>query len=357
MRFLFIVQGEGRGHMTQTISMQDMLMKNGHEVVEVLVGKSERRQIPKFFYEKIKSPVLLYESPNFLVGANNKGILLFKSIWYNITRCPRYFKSMAFIKQRIQQLKPDLVINFYELLAGFTYAFYRPSSPYVCVGHQFLLLHPKFVFPKGQKVQRFMLNMNTWFTSLRAKKFLALSFVPMVDVPGKKIYVVPPLLRKEVLQLTPGNENYLLGYMLNAGYSEEIIRWHQDRPEIIAHFFWDKNDAPEDIEIETNLFFHKISDIKFLAYMKNCMAYASTSGFESICEAMFLRKPILMVPTGGHFEQKCNALDASRAGAGIVCQSFELNKLLDYIPHYNNDDRFEYWVKNAETMFLNLLTK
>jgi len=39
MRFLFIVQGEGRGHMTQAISMHDILVRNGHEVVEILIGK------------------------------------------------------------------------------------------------------------------------------------------------------------------------------------------------------------------------------------------------------------------------------------------------------------------------------
>ena len=36
-----------------------------------------------------------------------------------------------------------------------------------------------------------------------------------------------------------------------------------------------------------------------------CKAYASTAGFESVCEAMYLGKPILMVPA--HIEQDCNA--------------------------------------------------
>ena len=40
MKFLFIVQGEGRGHLTQAITLEEMLLRNGHEVVEVLVGKS-----------------------------------------------------------------------------------------------------------------------------------------------------------------------------------------------------------------------------------------------------------------------------------------------------------------------------
>lgn len=44
MKFLFIVQGEGRGHFTQAITLEEMLLRNGHEVVEVLVGKA--RHVP-----------------------------------------------------------------------------------------------------------------------------------------------------------------------------------------------------------------------------------------------------------------------------------------------------------------------
>jgi len=356
MRFIFIVQGEGRGHMTQAISLRDMLLRNGHEVVEVLVGKSPNREIPGFFFDKIQVPVHTYESPNFQVAQNNKGIKIYQSILYNTLKLKTYVKSCRFIKTRIKETKADMVINFYEMLAGITYLFFNPKVPYICLGHQFLLLHPKFVFPKGQKFQIFMLNFLTKLTSARAKMRLGLSFIDMPDVPGKKLYVVPPLLRKEVLSLTPTNGNYILGYVLNAGYSEEILKWHKTKPDVVAHFFWDKKDVPEDYEMEPNLFFHHLSDVKFLEYMKNCMAFSSTAGFESVCEAMYLRKPILMVPTGGHIEQLCNSVDATRAGAGIALDKFDLNALLDYIPLYpKSDTTFKEWVLGAENRFLEML--
>ena len=92
--------------------------------------------------------------------------------------------------------------------------------------------------------------------------------------------------------------------------------------------------------------------------MKDCMGYASTSGFESICEAMYLRKPILMVPTQGHFEQQCNSVDARLAGAGIVSDTFDLDKLLEFIPSFDKqDNRFVQWVKQGEKRFLDILTK
>ena len=68
--------------------------------------------------------------------------------------------------------------------------------------------------------------------------------------------------------------------------------------------------------IDETLSFHQIDDVKFLNAMAGCKAYASTAGFESICEAMYLGKPVLMVPA--HIEQDCNAYDAMKAGAGII---------------------------------------
>lgn len=75
--------------------------------------------------------------------------------------------------------------------------------------------------------------------------------------------------------------------------------------------------------------------------MAGCKAYASTAGFESICEAMYLGKPVLMVPA--HIEQDCNAYDAMKAGAGIISDSFDLQPLLRFAGEYTPNRHFVYW--------------
>lgn len=90
MKFLFIVQGEGRGHFTQAITLEDMLLRNGHEVVEVLVGKSSSRTLPGFFNRSIQAPVKRFTSPNFLPTTENKRANLKKSFVYNLIRTPEY---------------------------------------------------------------------------------------------------------------------------------------------------------------------------------------------------------------------------------------------------------------------------
>jgi len=356
MKFLFIVQGEGRGHMTQAIALSDMLRSSGHEVCRVLVGKSARREIPEFFYKKINAPVETYESPNFVTDAGNKKIRLWSTISYNILSARKYFKNLAHINKIVKEEKPDVIINFYELLCGLFFLFYNPRVRHIAIGHQFLLLHPAFRFPNGWWMDKKMLRFNTFITSLRAEKYLALSFRNMQNVPQKKLYVVPPLLRRELFDIQTKNEGFILGYLLNSGYADEIINWHATCPQQKARFFWDKKDAPEDLQINDNLSFHRLDDQKFLQYMGNCKGYASTAGFESLCEAIYLGKPILMVPTGNHFEQACNALDAEITGAGIQSDWFNLNALIDYMPkHRDISPVFRDWANKSAKMILHQL--
>lgn len=66
MKVLFVVQGEGRGHLTQALTLEKMLTDNGHSVVGILVGKSCARELPEFFIDRAQAPIQSFLSPNFL---------------------------------------------------------------------------------------------------------------------------------------------------------------------------------------------------------------------------------------------------------------------------------------------------
>lgn len=350
MRFLFIIQGEGRGHLTQSIALRQMLVEAGHEVVGVMVGKSPARQLPDFFLRQMKLPVYPFESPNFLPTAKNKQVCLFRSLFYNIFRMPIYLRSMHYIQQVIRKNDVDVVVNFYELLTGLTYLVYRPSALLVCVAHQYLFLHPDFEFPKVNKLSLFSLLLFTRLTAIGASKKLALSFRKMREVPQQKLVVVPPLLRRALFDLQPSRGNYLHGYLLNSGFSEEILDWHGRHPSVEMRFFWDKKDVPEETKVDDCLSFHRLDDQLFLRYMAGAKAYATTAGFDSVCEAMYLGKPILMVPT--HIEQICNAFDAQRAGCCATADQFDLDALLALSERQIDPSVFRHWVQQAHWLIL-----
>ena len=345
MKFLFVVQGEGRGHLTQSIALREILTKSGHEVVAVLVGKSNRRELPSFFLENIQSEVLRFESPNFLPASKYKQTNIRASIVYNLFKTGTYLKSIYFIRKQIKRSKADIVVNFYEILIGFTYALFPPKIPYVCIAHQYIFLHPEFRFPPAKKVELDLLRFFTRITCIKASKLFALSIKKMDNVPESRIIVIPPLLRKDVLETNASDGNYLHGYMLNDTYADEIIRFQKEHPDVFINFFWDRKGVEERTVINEHLSFFRLNDRLFIDYMAGCKGYATTAGFESVCEAMYMGKPVMMVPT--HIEQACNAFEASLSDAGIVADHFDLNKLLEYIPIYRKNTSFRDWVQEA----------
>lgn len=355
MRVLFVVQGEGRGHLTQAISMEKLLRENGHEVVEVLVGKSESRRLPGFFIRNIQAPIKHIISPNFLPTRANRRANLSRSFLYSLWKSPEYYESMCYINRRIRETGADLVINFYELLTGLTFFFFRPQVPLVCIGHQYLFLHKEFQVPKKNRCSYFLMNMFTRLTSLGASRRFALSFRAMKDDDSHKLSIIPPLLRQEVFEQDPVEGDYIHGYMVNSGFSEYVCRWHNEHPEVALRFFWDHWEEEPVKKVDDTLWFYQLDDREFLRQMSGCKAYASTAGFESVCEAMYLGKPILMVPA--HIEQECNAYDAVQSGAGIVDEGFNLDKLLAFAKDFRPNPAFPLWVRSSRYIILNELEK
>ena len=68
---------------------------------------------------------------------------------------------------------------------------------------------------------------------------------------------------------------------------------------------------------------------------------------------MYMGKPILMVPA--HIEQECNAYDAMCSGAGIISDSFSLDRLLDFSRKFKPDSKFVFWANNTDLLIDRLL--
>lgn len=356
MRYMFTIQGEGRGHLTQALVMQDMLLRNGDEIVAFLIGASSSRELPAYFVEKVTAPIITYSTPEFLPSSKNKRPNLIKSIWVNSFHLTKFWENINFIDEQIAAYKPDVIINFYELLTGLTYGFKRPSVPMVSIAHQYMFLHKDYkILPRNGWWKTYSLRIFTRFTTLRATRKLALSLYEFPNDEKRGITVVPPLLRPEVKQHTPTEGNYIHGYVLNSGFVDEIEAWHKKNSAVELGFFWDKKGVSPITHLNEKFSLFKLDDKLFLERMAGCKAYATTAGFESVCEAFYYQKPVLMVPA--HIEQDCNAYDAHRAGVGIASRKFNLTKLINYIPSYTPNNDFRVWVDSAEQRILSELAK
>ena len=354
MRVVFIVQGEGRGHLTQAVSLSQVLRRAGHRVAAVLVGQAEGREIPAFFAEQIHAPIQPFLSPNLIYNSSKGSIDVGLTVRTHLRRGKKYTASLRTIHAKVQEVQPDLIVNFYEVLGGLYKITCRPAAPMVCVAHQYLLLHPQFPFPRNSWPDRQIVNFNTRLTALGASRKLALSFRRFAELPtANGLTIVPPLLRRELRDLQPTSGDFALVYLTHPSLSRQIVAWHKQHPELPLHCFWDNPGAPEVQRVDDTLAFHRLDGPKYLRMMATCRALMTTAGFESVCEAMYLGKPVLMVPVPKHFEQACNAIDGVLSGAGASARTFDLSVLTDFLPYFKSPQaEFQSWCHEADHLFV-----
>ena len=266
-------------------------------------------------------------------------------------KLPKYFAILRQLDHIVRETQPDVIINFFEPMAAFYTITRRKRPPVVAIGHQFMFQHPDYVRAAHLWKQLLSMKIYTRLLGARATK-LALSLYEAPDLPGKRIIVGPPILRKQLFQLTSNpNGNFVLVYLLNHGYADQIIAWSAKNPQTKLHCFYDKPDAPAEFAHSPALTFHRLDGEKFLQMMAQCRHVVCTAGFESVSEAAWLGKPLFLVPVENHVEQQVNALDAQQFGLGLAETSFNLDRLKE-LPERLSTEKFQAWVQCASKKLL-----
>ncbi len=329
--------------MTQAIAALEMLERAGHRVVHVLAGSNQSRVLPAFFRDAFDCPMTTFAAPGFSIK-QGKAISTFSSTLHLFSNLKKYRASLRLMEGAIEESSPDLVVNFLEPLLGYLNLRRRIQPPTLSIAHHFMFDHPQYPRVPGFFFQKIGMMRYVRLTGANAKK-LALSFYEAGNRPG--VFVCPPILRKQLFSLTPENPGtHLLVYLLNYGYAEEIKAWHAKRPDVPINCFYDKPGAPEVEQVSPNLTFHALHGEKYLRLMATARGVVCTAGFESISEAAYLGKPLLMVPVQNHVEQHVNSLDAQLVGLGTRADSFDLSILLE--PRDSKPlDTFRRWVDRA----------
>lgn len=338
--------------MTQALACHEILSRWGHELVGVVAGKNSTRSLPDFFANGFSVPVSTLSSPGF-VFRNSRSVDVPATVWQSVKQFGRHRASLRELRATVARTRPDVVMNFLEPLTGLAQVTRPLSAPVIAVGHQYMIYHPDYVKLPGHASQQLGMR---WFVNLVGARShrLALSLFEAPDIPARQLLVCPPILRKQLFELTPTAGDYFLIYLLNHGYAEEIIAWHQTHPNVKMHCFYDKPGAPEVDSARPNLTFHRLNGEKFLKMMAGCRAVVCTAGFESVCEAAWLGKPLFMVPVENHVEQMINALDAVKMGLGLTDQKFRLD-LLQQLPERLENQKFCNWVRRGEEVLGRML--
>ena len=347
LRVGFVVQGEGRGHMTQALALARFLRDAGHEIAQVWVGTSPHRSVPAYFTEGIGAPVEGFDAPVQVPDRRGVAASPVATAVDALRRAPGFVRAARRLHEGTKHL--DVVVNFLDIVAGVSRTVHSSTVPAVAVAHNYLFLHPDLdPLPGATWVQRPVLGW-TRATSAGASRRLALSFSSAAPVPSERLEVVPPLLRPGLDGVERGDEGFLLAYALNTGYGDLLAAWQRAHPEVPVRCYLDGGAAALRERPGPGFEACDLHQERFLRDLGRCRAFVGSAGFEAICEAFYLGKAVLAVPTAGQYEQTLNAWDADRHGAA---RAGDYGDLWDFWrrltpPSADRVDAFRSWVAEA----------
>jgi uncharacterized protein (TIGR00661 family) len=341
--------------MTQAIAVKEMVERAGHQVTKVLLGVGPHRQAAPFFASAMKMPITKIPTLDFSYK-NDRKVSLAASAASVARRLPAFWRGLRSLKSAVRESQPDVILNFFEPLTGLYALTCRNRPPVVAVAHQFMYEHPSYVRAPGRRWQQLAMK---WYVRLvgAASTRIALSLYEASDLPEKNLFVGPPILRRQLFELQPNpGGDFVLVYLLNHGYAEQITQWHNQNPRTMLHCFYDKPGAPAECRVDSTLTFHRLDGENFLRMMAECKYVACTAGFESLAEAAYLGKPLFLVPVENHIEQQINAIDATRLGLGVADDSFKLDRLAE-LPERLDTARYRAWMRRARPVLLQALDR
>jgi len=334
MKILFGVQTEGNGHITQAIAVKQYLQSKGLNVTAAFAAK-KKKGLSGYFKDEFN--VIEYDGFDFVFDKNGK-VIIWKTILKNTIELPRLILSFVKICEIIKKEKPDAIFNYYEPLVGLSAIFF-PKIKYISFGHQYAM--ESVVYPQisGYHVQSVFLGIINGITSIGAK-IVALSYYEFKD---DTMLISPPILRQESYITSEKQEDFVLVYLMNEDMLSQLISEANKHPELQIHCF---TKITKEHDVPSNIKLFNLDGKLFQEKMKVCKAVVCSGGFETSAEAIYHKKPLLMIPMPNHYEQHANCNDAYLSSFAITSEKIDLGKIPKY--QLGNKDWFDNYQYTLE---------
>ncbi len=350
--------------MTQAISYAHILRDAGHEIVSVDVGLGQGWTIPEWFEERIGHSVRVFQCPVHVLDPTATRVDAGSTLRNSLRRFPDWTREVLRRASSVAPDRVDLQIGFFDILGGWAQQIRRRAVPRLAVGHHYVLRWTDEATLRGAGLswsERRFVRSVTAMSGWRSQQ-LALAFAPAGAVHGggeegavaPDIWTVPPLLRPDFRELEAARGDFLLVYAVAPGVARQVVAWQRSRPEARVRIYVSGGASGLDEAPGDGCSVHELDDRAFLRDLAACRAYAGSAGFESVCEAHALGKPILAVPTEGQVEQRLNAADAERHGVARTGTWGDLDTFWTEAtpPSDAQVDRFRRWIASAPEIFL-----
>jgi uncharacterized protein (TIGR00661 family) len=320
-RIVYGVFGYGRGHATRAAAVLPELCRR-HEV-QILAGGDAYDQLSPE-YPVFRIPTMAYGyGPD---GRTRSFLTLKRNAWRVLEMVLRGPEYQA-VRSAMLDFRPDVVISDAE---PWTHRVARDLGvPRVGFDHFGILVYCKPRIPFGDRIRsRRDVLVYRWLMG-RPERIIVSSFYH-AKPRWPSVRVIGPLLRDVVLQARPTRGEHLLVYFNKGLYQftphvEQALR-ALAQP---ARIYGTPRRGRDGL-----LDFRSLSDVPFVEDMAGARAIVSTAGNQLVGEAVYLGKPMLVLPEHS-VEQRLNAAALERRGFGrqVRHQDFSVEVLRDFLAH------------------------
>ena len=308
MKVLYAFQGTGNGHHTRAIELLPVV--KGIAEVDVWVSGGEMNRTFDVAVDR------RFQGVGFAFGTKG-GIDWGASL--------RAFKPLRWIQdvRTVDLSGYDVVFNDFEPVTA--WAARRQGVPVVGLSHQAAVKHPSSPKPDQHDAVA-MAIMNTYAPADLEIGFHFQRYAPEIRTP---------IIRRQVREATSTQEGHVTVYL--PAYGEQALLAVLRRiPEVKWEVFSRHWNSPT---VKANVQFLPASSDGFLKSMASSNGVLCGAGFETPSEALFLKKPLLVVPMKGQFEQQCNS--AALAQMGVTTMP-------EFGPH--SVDKLRAWLQESHTI-------
>ncbi len=330
----YCVSGEGMGHATRSeVVINELVKKN-----KIVIFSYDRAyEYLKKRFEKKALDIVNIIGLNFVYEDNELKVA--KSLMTERKKFDKLItKNLPKYLKYISKYDPFLIINDYELVSG-TLA-HILNIPLITIDNMGFFTKGviPYEFDKHWQVKliRSIIGFNGDYNFI----------VSLFKIPLKKKYVsnstfIGPLLRKEIINITPTKEDHILVYQTSKSNIDmfEILK-STDQKYVVYGFNKDS--------IEKNIVFKKPSVKGFAKDLASSKGIITNGGFSLICEAVYLKKPIYSIPVKNQIEQQINAYYLKKAGIAMSSKEINMVDLTEYLIRL---DEFEHNMKNLRLKF------
>ncbi|MBN2435937.1 MAG: hypothetical protein JXK07_11795 [Spirochaetes bacterium] len=305
----YSLSGEGRGHAARARTIIDDL-KDRHSFTVFAPG--DAYGMLDGLYNKHDVKLINIPGLNFYYNSKRKvdyGLTLVNAI--------KYFMDPAPIKKiigLIEEERPDLVITDFE--PSLLRAAEKCGMPYISINHQhFLSTYDLGQLPLHlQHKAAIMSTAVNFMYSRQCKTVVSSFFFPGLKSRVRNVSQTGVLLNNRIINADTADRGHVLVY----------LRRFLDRRllEMISSIGKKAIVYNNESDYKTkNVIFKKTCPDAFCEDLAGCSCLVTTAGNQLVGEALYLGKPVLVIPEPDNFEQQINAAFLNLSGGGISCEA------------------------------------